>query len=188
MNNTTFLNVVPDAIPVVAGQWDHMEQWGISIATTFDPVKDLWINWSEEAAEHCLISHLNSQDLVISYNWDGFEKKILSQYGDVESIPAFCLMDQVQRDVGTRLKLQNLGNANQIESTKVGLPEFLRTFPDREERIGYNRNKIDTMSKLIEKALDRQTLWHYQVGEDRSPRRFYTGHWREILNNHSRKF
>ena len=187
MKNLVFINVLPDAVPPTSGEWENMEQWGISLATTYNIRNGQWIHWTEDAAEQCLVSHLRAQDLVISYNWS-FDRKILSAYGKTNRIPAFSLMDQVQREIGTRLRLQNLGNANGIDSTKVGLADFLSNNPDIDQRIGYNKNKIGTMSAIIQKALTDGTLWHYGTGEDRTPRRFSTIGWETILNGYAHKF
>ena len=188
MKNLVFLNVLPDMVPPTSGSWENMEQWGISLATTYDPENDSYIHWNDASAEQCLVSHLRAQDLVISYNW-GFDRKILSAYGKVNRIPAFSLMDQIHREVGTRLRLQNLGNANGIDSTKVDLADFLSSNPDKDQRIGYNTNKIRTMNGLIQKAIIDGYLWYYPVGtEDRSAKMLTTDAWDAILNGHAHKF
>lgn len=189
MNNITYLNILPDIVPPAnGGQWEHIDSWGISIATTYNPAKDLLINWTDESATQCLISHLLSQDLVVTYNFNGFDKPLLSGFGNVEDVPAFGLMEQIQRDVGQRLRLQNLGRANGLDSTKVNLFDFLRSKPDEEQLAAYNKNKINTMSALIQRAVANGTLWYYGTGSDRSPRRFSTLKWESILSDHSRKF
>ena len=187
MKNLVFLNVLPDMIPPTSGEWENIEQWGISLATTYDPGNDAYIHWNDESAEQCLVSHLCAQDLVISYNWS-FDRQILSAYGKVNRVPAFSLMDQIQRQLGLRLRLQNFGNANGIDSTKVDLADFLSNNPDKDQRIGYNTNKIRTMNGLIQKAIIDGSLLYYGTGEDRTLRIFHTTAWDAILNGHAHKF
>ena len=178
----TYLNILPDQIPPTSGSWDDLSEWGISVATTYNVARNEWIHWSEEAAEQCLISHLRAQDLVVTYNYNGFDKMILSAFGKVDRIPAFSLMDRIQEDVGVRLRLQNVGRANGLEAIRIGIPDFLRANPDRDQRIGYNVNKINVMNALVQRAIMNGTLWYYGTGEDRSPRRFNTMKWKDILN------
>ena len=91
-------------------------------------------------------------------------------------------MDRIQEDIGVRLRLQNVGRANGLEAIRIGIPDFLRANPDRDQRIGYNVNKINVMNALVQRAISNGTLWYYGVGEDRSPRRFNTMRWKDILN------
>ena len=184
INESVVINIVPEYYPPPRSKdWQYISEFGIKTASVWDSNTDDYTHWTGESLEYCLVPFLQSKNLTIGFNWNSFDSLVLSAYGDIQKIPSFCLMSQVANDIGTRLKLQNLGNANLIESTKVGLADFLATDPNEEEIRGYNINKITTVVKVIEKALERETLWHYQVGvEDRSPRRFYTGHWRNALN------
>ena len=190
MKNVTYINIVPDITPPHAnGQWQNMSQWGISVATTYDPNTEETIHWSGETLENNLIDYLKSRDLVIGFNWRFFDKDLLSGYGNVDGIPSFSLMDQVESDLNVRLSLQNLGNSNGINSTKVNLINLLKNRPDTESIQEYNMNKINTMVKLIKRAVDKQTLFHFQTGDtDRSPRRFVTSHWSKLINNATQRF
>ena len=190
MNNVTYLNVIPDVIPPFDnGNWTDMEQWGASVVTTWNPQEDQYIHWTNESLQHCLLDYLKSRDLVIGYNYSDFDERILSGYGEVDQIPSFSLMDQVQRDLGYRIKLQNLGLCNKIpQTTSLSLIGLLKTNPDFDKKIAYNVNKIYTMNRVIERAVEKETLWHYKTGEDRYARRFSTSHWKTILNGKTRRF
>lgn len=183
INESVVINIIPEYYPPPRSRdWAFIKEFGIKTASVWDSKTDKYTHWTGESLEHCLVPYLQSKNLTIGFNWSSFDKLVLSAYGDIDTIPSWCMLSQVQKDLGMRLKLQNLGNANLIPSTKVGLADFLSTNPDQDEIIGYNISKITTIKGVIEKALERETLWHYQVGEDRSPRRFATGHWQNALN------
>ena len=189
-NGTVILNVMPDYYPDATDtNWSHIKEFGVTMVSTYDCRTKETTHWTGEALEHCLIDYLKSKDLIISFNWSAFDSIILSAYGDVSEIPAFCLMSQVQKDVGKRLKLQNLGNANGIDSTRQGLVQFLSQKPDMGCNPWLHLNKINTIVRLMKRAIDKQTLWHYQASaDDRSPRRFVTSHWAKLINQKTRRF
>lgn len=180
MKNMAYINVLPDWIPESGSSaWEDISQFGLHHATTFDPDTEKWHHWNDSRGS-CLVGYLRSRDLVISYNAT-FDLEVLSAYGDTDYLGSFSIMNQVQDQLGFRLKLQNLANANNFDGTRQDLVNFLNGFPDMETRIGYNKNKIRSMEQILNKAVTDGYLHYWNVGEDRGLKRLNTTDWIDLL-------
>ena len=187
MDNAVFLNIIPDVLtPDTNEQWDDLQHWGISLATTMDASTAEVVHWSGSELENHLVDYLISRDLVISYNFACFDYDILSSYGDVHQVVGFSLMDLVAETLGYRVRLQNLGRANGMpDATKLSLNQIMRSSTG--EWLNYNINKCSTMRHVVERALERQTLWHTQP-KTFDQLRFSTQHWSTVLEHARRRF
>ena len=176
-----YLNILPGQLPPSgSAHWDDIENWGWRLITTYEPARDCWKDWSEERAGD-LYYYLKLNDLVISYNWVGFDSKILNLAGNTRHIGAFSMMDVIKEATGQRLKLQNLSNHNNFYGVRKDLSKFLNDNPTDEQCQAYNRNKIKSLNFLVTKAVKDKWLNYYSAGDDRRLEKLDTSNWAELL-------
>ena len=187
MNGVVFLNIIPDCTtPETNEQWDDLKEWGIGLATTVEADTGEITHWVGGEIEDHLIDYLASKDLCVSYNYECFDYDILSAYGDPSRITAISLMDLAAESLGYRVRLQNLGKANgKSDATKMSLNDVLGSTSS--QWIHYNINKCETMKHVIERAIERNTLWHCQPATF-DQIRFSTGHWQTVFDHARRRF
>ena len=186
--NELYLNIIPDAIPESGSKdWDNLDQWGWQVVTTYNPKSDVYLDWTEDKSEE-LHHYLGSADIIISYNWDGFDSKILSMYGSVKHLSAFSFMHQVMELTGIRLKLQNLANHNGFYGIRKDLAKFLNEMPTLNQCRAFNRNKINSLNFLIDKAINDGYLNYYSVGDERKLSKINTTTWLDKLKSWSIPF
>lgn len=180
--NEVYLNVIPDQMPPKGEPWESIENWGIRLATTYNPESDTWMDWTEEMAER-LYHYLGSFDLIISYNWSNFDKQVISIGGNTERLSGFSVMDQVTSNIGQRIKLQNLSYYNGQDATRLDLGRLIEMDPDFESYQGYNRSKIKSLNHVINKALTDGNLNYWSCGNERKLENFDTSSWGQTLND-----
>ncbi len=98
------------------GGWDHADKMLISIAVTFSE-EDGFKTWYESTAAD-MIRYMKDFDLVVSFNGDNFDSKVLSYYGDVTTIQAksFDVAQYLSARLKHRIRLESVAMA----TLKVG--------------------------------------------------------------------
>ncbi len=94
------------------GGWNKAERMGISIAVLYDSNEDKFFNYEEHQIPE-MVEHLKTLDLIIGFNIDRFDYKVLSGIHafNYKGLPTLDLLIKVHEKLGYRLKLDNLAQA-----------------------------------------------------------------------------
>lgn len=94
------------------GGWNKAERMGISIAVLYDSEQDKFFEYEEEQIPE-MIEHLQKLDLIIGFNIERFDYKVLSGIHafNYKSLPTLDLLIKVHERLGYRLKLDNIAQA-----------------------------------------------------------------------------
>ncbi len=93
------------------GGWEHADKMLISIAVTYSE-DDGFRVWYETMVSE-MIGYMNSFDLVVSFNGDNFDSKVLSYYGDVSTIrrKSFDVAQYLSSKLKHRVRLESVAMA-----------------------------------------------------------------------------
>lgn len=93
------------------GGWNNADQMLVSVAITHDE-KNGFRTWMEKDVPD-MIRYLTGFDVVISYNGDQFDSKVLSHYGDVKGVHerSFDVAQYFNQRLKHRLKLDTIATA-----------------------------------------------------------------------------
>ena len=103
------------------GGWENAEDMRVSVACAYDSVE--WHHYEEDTIGD-LIAKIRIAALVIGFNIKAFDYKVLSRYTDLDfdTIPTFDMLDEIYRELGHRVSLDNLAGATlRMEKTGDGL-------------------------------------------------------------------
>lgn len=94
------------------GGWNKAERMGISIAVLYDSEQDKFFEYEEEQIPE-MIKHIQKLDLIIGFNIERFDYKVLSGIHafNYRSLPTLDLLIKVHERLGYRLKLDNIAQA-----------------------------------------------------------------------------
>ncbi len=94
------------------GGWNKAERMGISIAVLYDSEQDKFFEYEEEQIPE-MIEHLQKLDLIIGFNIERFDYKVLSGIHafNYKYLPTLDLLIKVHERLGYRLKLDNIAQA-----------------------------------------------------------------------------
>ncbi|WP_051249598.1 DEAD/DEAH box helicase [Maridesulfovibrio zosterae] len=94
------------------GGWNKAERMGISIAVLYDSEQDKFFEYEEDQIPE-MIEHLQNLDLIIGFNIERFDYKVLSGIHafNYKSLPTLDLLIKVHERLGYRLKLDNIAQA-----------------------------------------------------------------------------
>jgi DEAD/DEAH box helicase domain-containing protein len=94
------------------GGWRHADQMRISCAVLYDAQKDDFFEYVEGQIPQ-LIDHILRLDLVVGFNLERFDYKVLSYYTDLDfsKLPTLDLLQIVSNQLGFRLSLNHLAGA-----------------------------------------------------------------------------
>ncbi|WP_320172640.1 DEAD/DEAH box helicase [Maridesulfovibrio sp.] len=100
------------------GGWNKAERMGISIAVLYDSVADEFFRYEQEQIPE-MIERLRKLDLIIGFNIERFDYKVLSGVHafNYRSLPTLDLLKSVHERLGYRLKLDNIAQAT-LDSAK----------------------------------------------------------------------
>ena len=92
------------------GGWENAEAMRVSVACAYDSAE--WHYYQEQNIGD-LIAQIRKAALVIGFNVKAFDYKVLSRYTDLdfEQIPTFDMLDELYRQLGHRVSLDNLAKA-----------------------------------------------------------------------------
>lgn len=93
------------------GGWDRADQMLVSIAVTFDEEEGFRV-WREPDVPD-MIRYLSTFDLVVSFNGENFDSRVLSHYGDVSGIGrrSFDVAQYLSRKLKHRVRLESVAMA-----------------------------------------------------------------------------
>ncbi|PIE79089.1 MAG: DEAD/DEAH box helicase, partial [Chloroflexi bacterium] len=94
------------------GGWSRVERMGMSVGVVYDSRLDDYVSYLEPEAGK-LVAHLREFDLVVGFNNKRFDNQVLAGYGaeNLHLLPNLDLLEEVQNQLGYRLKLDNLAGA-----------------------------------------------------------------------------
>lgn len=94
------------------GGWGNAHKMGVSCAVIFNSTSGEFETYMEAQLEN-LIYKLRDFDLLVGFNIQKFDFKVLSGYSnfDFYSLPVLDLLTRIQSKLGQRLSLNNLGSA-----------------------------------------------------------------------------
>ncbi len=95
------------------GGWDKIEKLGLALAVLWDLDSNKWYTFLEKDVES-LIDALFSAELVIGFNSKRFDYKVLQTYTtkDFSKIKSFDILEKIYSQVGFRISLDSLAQAN----------------------------------------------------------------------------
>lgn len=93
------------------GGWEHADKMLISIAITYSKDDDFKV-WHEKDIPE-MIRYMNSYDMVVSFNGDNFDSKVLSHYGDVSGMQkkSFDVAQYLSEKLKHRIRLEAVATA-----------------------------------------------------------------------------
>ncbi len=94
------------------GGWNKAERMGVSIAVLYDSEQDKFFEYEENQIPE-MIKHLQKLELIIGFNIERFDYKVLSGIHafNYKSLPTLDLLIKVHERLGYRLKLDNIAQA-----------------------------------------------------------------------------
>jgi DEAD/DEAH box helicase domain-containing protein len=93
------------------GGWENADKMLISVAVTYSPEDDFKVWYEKDVPE--MIRYMNTFDMVVSFNGDNFDSKVLSHYGDVAAInkKSFDVAQYLSGRLKHRIRLDNVATA-----------------------------------------------------------------------------
>lgn len=91
------------------GGWHQAQEMGISCAVLYDSYLEEYFIYLEENISG-LIDHLQNLDLIVGFNIQRFDYKVLQGYSPFpfDSLPTFDILKEIKNSLGYRLSLANL--------------------------------------------------------------------------------
>lgn len=144
------------------GGWGNIEALRLSVACTFDERRGYQSWWEAQAAD--LVEELRKADLIVGFNVNAFDFRVLAGYGDTQGFEdrTFDIHDEIFQQVHLRLGLNtlavlNLGEAKMAESGTHAV-RLWRT-GRLEELEAYCRLDVELTKRLYEHWEAQGVLW-----------------------------
>ena len=144
------------------GGWSNVEAMRVSVACTFDERYGYRDWWEGQAAD--LLNELGRAELIVGYNVNRFDYRVLSAYGSIASLEekTFDIFGEVRYQTGSMISLNhlammNLGEAKVLESG-VQAVRLWKT-GRREELVAYCRRDVELTKRLFELWEAQGILW-----------------------------
>ena len=93
------------------GGWQNVHLMQVSVAVVFDTLKDRFHVY-EESEVNALLDHLEKADLVVGFNVERFDYRVLSAYTNkaLSKLPTFDILQDIYHRLGFRLSLDHLAS------------------------------------------------------------------------------
>jgi len=105
------------------GGWGNIHLMRLAVGVLYDSLEEKYFNFYEKDVDN-LIEYLKKADLVVGFNIKRFDYRVLMGYSDedFDQIPTFDILQDVQRRLGHRLKLDSLARSTlKVAKTADGL-------------------------------------------------------------------
>ena len=91
------------------GGWGNIHLLRLSVAVIWDSITDRYITFEEKDVEN-LVALLKSADLVVGFNIERFDYKVLQAYTntDFQKIPTFDMLNDISNRIGFKIGLGHL--------------------------------------------------------------------------------
>ena len=114
MGHTYVFDLETKHLASEVGGWSHIDRMGLAAAILFYVEESIFIRLTEDDAPQ-LIEHIRDAHEIIGYNVLRFDYKVLQPYGLMSGkelqAKTTDLMIHIQRELGFRLRLDNLAEA-----------------------------------------------------------------------------
>ena len=151
------------------GGWHNAQLMRVSLAVAFDAAAQRFETFREREV-HDLLERLSAADLVVGFNVQRFDYRVLRGYTDRDfaSLPTFDLLEAIHARIGFRLPLGHLAEENLgVAKGGDGL-QALQWWKDGQlERIeAYCRRDVALLRDLFQRALAQgHLLFRTRAGE-----------------------
>lgn len=170
------------------GGWDFAEDMRVSYLVAYNTASDDYLTCDEDNIPH-FIDLLTSTNLVVGFNIEGFDYKVLSRYTDIDlwALPTFDLLSHLHATLGHRVSLDTLAQANFGRSKLADGIEAIRWFKEGESEkiIEYCRDDVEITQKLFHKGCEDGAL-HYLSIYGTELLTADTSHWSGIVQSITR--
>lgn len=144
------------------GGWANVEALGLSVACTWDEDHGYRDWWESQAGD--LLEELRKAELIVGFNVNQFDYRVLSLYGSVVGLDdkTFDILDEIRQQATRRVSLNhlaktNLGEAKTYESG-VHAVRLYKT-GRLEELAMYCRRDVELTKRLYESWEMTGILW-----------------------------
>jgi DEAD/DEAH box helicase domain-containing protein len=157
-----FFDLETQRLAAEVGGWSNIEALRVAVACTFDEDNGYRDWWESQAGD--LLEELERARLIVGYNINAFDFRVLSPYGSIAKLEAkaFDIFDEIWQQTHKRVSLNavcmlNLGEAKTHESG-VAAVQLYRTGM-MEELIAYCRRDVELTRRLFEAWEAQGILW-----------------------------
>ena len=157
-----FFDLETQRLAKEVGGWANVEAMRLAVACTHESLTGYKDWWEAQAAD--LINELRKATLIVGYNVNRFDYRVLSAYGPIEDLmdKTFDLFGEIRYQTGTMVPLNtlamlNLGEAKTHESG-VAAVRLYKT-GRHEELVTYCRRDVELTRRLYELWEARGILW-----------------------------
>jgi DEAD/DEAH box helicase domain-containing protein len=159
---TIFFDLETKKLANEVGGWANIEALGLAVACTHDDNAGYRDWWEAQAAD--LLDELRRASLIVGFNVNQFDYRVLSLYGDVAGLEdkTLDILDEIREQGAKRIGLNtlakiNLGEAKSLES---GVQAIMLWRAGRvEELVAYCRRDVELTRRLYELWEARGLLW-----------------------------
>jgi len=144
------------------GGWGNIEALGMSVGCTYDDDAGYRDWWEAQAAD--LLDELHRASLIVGFNVNRFDYRVLSLYGRSEDLEekTFDMLDEIFEQQGRRVSLNrlailNLGEAKTLESGVQAIRLYRQG--RLEELVAYCRRDVELTKRLYEVWESHGILW-----------------------------
>jgi len=143
------------------GGWANKHLMRLSIGVLYDAREGRFLTFGEDRVQE-LIRTLREADLVVGFNVRRFDYRVLSAYTaeDLERIPTFDLLEDIQRRLGFRLSLDHLTARTLGEHKLADGLQAVAWFKEgrMRELEEYCRKDVELTRRLFEYGLEKGFL------------------------------
>lgn len=120
--NTTDLTITPERYAVVdvetqrsaqeVGGWHKADKMRVSVAVVYYSDEDRFVHYTEETVPD-MLNRLREYNLVVGFNIERFDYKVLSPYApyDLKTLPTLDMLAVIKARLRYRVSLENLGRS-----------------------------------------------------------------------------
>jgi DEAD/DEAH box helicase domain-containing protein len=143
------------------GGWSHIDRMGLALAVVYDMARAEYATYFEKDVDRLLLD-LVMADLVVGFNVDRFDLRVLSAYTDWDlgRIRTCDMLARIHRRLGFRLSLQHLAEVNLGESKSADGLQSLQWW--KEGRVDlieqYCRKDVEVTRRIWELGREREYL------------------------------
>lgn len=109
MKNIVYFDLETQLLQEEVGGWENAKDMKLSIAVVYDSGAKLHIHYDESKVAH-LLDLLWDASLIVGFNIEGFDYKVLSRYtsSDLSVLPTWDMLTMIKPYIKHRLSLNNL--------------------------------------------------------------------------------
>jgi DEAD/DEAH box helicase domain-containing protein len=110
---------------------------------------------------------MKEADLIIGWNHEWFDLPVLQKYSDydLKKLPTYDIMNEMEKVIGFKLKLDNVSKANLGEQKTDTYEQFKHYYWDEEwfKLIDYCMNDVRLTNLIFLKAMKKEPISYYDL-------------------------